>query len=149
MTEPQTMPDTTLILRRRFAAPRARVFEHWTDPGLFGAWYAFADTWETLDVEIDLRAGGHYRITWGVGEREFGESGEYLEVVAPERLVYTVTLSGTETADIERTVCTVEFLEHGDETEVVITEEGYPSVESRDLHASGWPKFLDRLERIV
>jgi uncharacterized protein YndB with AHSA1/START domain len=126
------------------------VFAAWTTPKDIRAWYKFADDWDTVDVRIDLRVGGVYRIDWRVGDDAFGETGEYLEISPPEVLVYTVHLEGTTNADIERTVCRVEFIERGPaECEVVITEEGYPTRESRDMHASGWPRFLDRLDRML
>ena len=136
-----------LSVRHVVRAPKERVFEAWTSPAWLTQWYGLADDWQTPVAEVDLRAGGRYRIGLlppGAPE-PFFESGEYLAVESPERLVYTVESTawgGTQTV-------TVEFRDHPDGTEVVLTESGYPSAELRDEHQGGWARFIARLARTL
>jgi uncharacterized protein YndB with AHSA1/START domain len=47
------------------------------------------------------------------------------------------------------TLVTVEFLERGRTTEVVLKHELFPADEARDLHAHGWNGSLDKLAKIL
>ena len=40
MAKAQTSPETTLQLKRTFAAPRDRVFRAWTDAHILAQWFA-------------------------------------------------------------------------------------------------------------
>jgi uncharacterized protein YndB with AHSA1/START domain len=135
-----------LSVTKVIRAPRATVFEAWTTPSWLERWYGLADDWRTPVAEVDLRVGGRYRLgLQPPGSSVFHEAGEYLEVVADERLVYTVESTaweGTQTV-------TVEFRDHADGTEVVLVESGFPTAALRDEHAGGWPRFVDRLARAV
>src|SRR5436190_1888094 len=75
--------------------------------------------------------------------------GEFGEVKAPERLVYTWDWekdgSGAEFGEVEGkpSLITVEFLKRGEQTEFVLTHSRFASVESRDNHARGWGHGVD------
>ena len=58
------------------------------------------------------------------------------------------TLEGVE-APWADTRVTVEFHELAGKTRLVLTHEHFPSKHHRDLAGSGWPGFLDRLEKLV
>jgi uncharacterized protein YndB with AHSA1/START domain len=78
-----------LIVSRFIAAPRARVFQAWTDGELMKQWFT-PPPWKTVHVETDLRAGGASVIVMrGPEGQEFPNRGVYLEVVPNERLVFT------------------------------------------------------------
>ena len=55
--------EIALELSHRFAAPREKVFEAWTDPEVLRRWWAAAPTWDTPLAEVDLREGGSYRLS--------------------------------------------------------------------------------------
>lgn len=86
------------VIQRTFDAPRERVFAAWTEPLQLARW--FGPRGMSVPVcEIDLRVGGRWRLTmrgpWpGPQETDFPLEGEYLEIVAPERIVSTVDCSG-------------------------------------------------------
>jgi uncharacterized protein YndB with AHSA1/START domain len=144
---------TVLRLTRRFAAPRERVFAAWTDPALLRRWWAALQGWETSDAEVDLRPSGRYRLSMRDAEvgAEYTVVGEYVEVRPPERLVYTWTWEGepVEMRGSERTLVTVDFVESGDGTEVVLTHRGFADGHIRDLHGEGWSGCLGNLESRV
>ena len=60
------MPDIAqqVLITRIFDAPRARVFQAWTDPDDVAAWYGpeHFDTPREM-IRIDLRVGGRYELT--------------------------------------------------------------------------------------
>jgi uncharacterized protein YndB with AHSA1/START domain len=142
-----------LRLTRRFAAPRERVFDAWTDPRLISRWWAALQGWETSRVEVDLRPSGRYVLSMrdGASGAEYTVVGEYVDVRRPERLAYTWTWEGD--AEIMRgsegTLVEVEFAEDGDGTRVVLTHSGFADGPIRDLHGEGWAGCLDNLARAL
>lgn len=140
-----------LTVRRTVAAEPAAVFAAWTEPASLRAWYGLDDAWQTPSAEVDLRVGGRYSIALQPpGAPLFNESGEYHEIDPPKRLVYTCTASGDSHSDApEQTLVTVTFEPVEGGTEVTVVEEGYKDSRRRDMHESGWPRFLARLDHLV
>jgi len=97
-----------------------------------------------IGAEVDLRAGGAYRIG---NELPDGEivwiEGEFELVDSPRRLVYSWRI-----ADERPSRVTVSFTAIDDSTtEVVVLHEQIDTVETRDGHERGWHGCLDGLER--
>ena len=81
-------------ISRVFDAPRERVWREWTEPARFADWYGGPQCEVPLDsVSMDVRPGGKWRLTMFAppDRRRIDWKGEYLEVVAPERLIFTVS----------------------------------------------------------
>ena len=133
----------TLTLSRLVAAPRADVFRAWTEPELLTRWWWPARFRTTY--EVDLRPGGRWRFRTAdlpdLGVLAVG--GAFLEVRAPERLVYTWVWE--EGAAEGETLVTVEFRDRGDQTEVHVTHERFADRRARDEHVQGWADCLERL----
>ena len=141
MTDAVTEQGTELRLERTFDAPRAAVFEAWTDPEVLRRWWAAGPDWDTPAAEVDARVGGRYRLS--MRNPETGAvhtvAGEYTEVRAPERLAYTWTWEdGDEDSPSAGSLVTVDFVEDGSRTTVVLTHSGLRSAESADQHRHGW-----------
>ena len=63
MGQSRVLSDTTLQIRRNLLGPpRERVFKAWTDPEGLKKWFGHDDTCLIPFAEVDLRAGGRYRI---------------------------------------------------------------------------------------
>ena len=96
MTQPirhQPDPKLDLVLERVVDVPREAVWAAWTRPELLTRWFTPAP-WQTVDAEIDLRPGGIFRTVMRSPEgQEFPNAGCILEVVAPEKLVWTGALA--------------------------------------------------------
>ena len=92
---------------------------------------------------LEARVGGSFRF-----DLENGGSivGTYLHVVPPEKLVFT--WSGEATQGRE-TVVTLDFLDQGSVTEVVLTHERLGTPERRALAEGGWPSLLDALASVL
>ena len=138
---------TTLHIERRFAATRERVFEAWTDPQLFVRWF-MPKGGSASDAEMDLRAGGTWRVTMKPPLRPAGLAfGTYMEVDPPARLVYTMAWEGIPLGP--ESVVTVEFREVDGGTEVALTQERLETIRGRVGHARGWHNSLKRLRDLV
>ncbi|MGH7233719.1 MAG: SRPBCC family protein [Nitrospiraceae bacterium] len=145
--------DTTLRLTRTFAAPREKVFQAWTDAEALKRWFAPADDFSTPLVEVDLRVGGKYRIQMKAPDGAVHTvAGVYREITPPEKLVFTWDWEGDKScgglALDQNTEVTVEFLDRGRETEIVLTHVYFTSAEQRDKHSHGWTGCLDRLQKL-
>ncbi|MFD2922184.1 SRPBCC family protein [Halobacillus naozhouensis] len=88
-------------LERIFNAPRELVFKAFTEPEHVSQWWAPGGF--TMPVcSIDLRPGGiwHYCFESPEGDRHWSRC-VYQEIVEPEKIVYTSTLSDEKANPIE------------------------------------------------
>ena len=142
--------ETTLRIERLIDAPADALFRAWTTRAAMETWYRDRPDDVVRVVDLDVRVGGRYRVEFGpAGEKPYVESGEYLEIAPPHRLVMSETLDAPDGTPWSGTTVTVTFEPRGDKTLLVLVHENFPSTEQRDNAASGWPGFLDRIERLV
>ncbi|HSM35097.1 MAG TPA: SRPBCC domain-containing protein [Longimicrobiales bacterium] len=147
----QTARDTaaaeghSLRVTRVVPASPARVFAAWTEAPHLRRW-SCPEGVEVSDAEVDLRVGGAYRILMRGPEGErYTAFGTYREIQPPRRLVYTWDWEEKEHA-VGETVVTVEFVDRGAATEVIVTHEGFGADEAAAGHEEGWTSCLNRLE---
>jgi uncharacterized protein YndB with AHSA1/START domain len=147
MPEPQTSAPA-LILRRTYRAPRERVFRAWLDKADLERWYTPGDGWTVTVGEHTPEVGGTSCVTFGAaGELPYVEVATFLEISPPQRLRFTTHLTHGD-ALIADTECTVDFIDRGTATDLVLTETGYPP-EDRADRERGWGETLDHLYAIV
>lgn len=139
MPTPTSDKTTRLILRRRFQAPREQVFRAWTRREALQQWFRPLGRPVTVS-KLEAWAGGSFSFDLADGSNS--AHGTYLEVVRPARLVFTWSFTSTQDMD---TVVTVEFLEHGSTTEVILTHERLNNEEMRSRHQVGWQSLLEHL----
>jgi len=138
-----------ISITRVFDATRERVWREWTEPERFAAWYGGdrADI-PVSTVSMDVRPGGRWRATMFFGEdrREIRWEGEYVEVIEPERLVFTVTdMPGTPTTEL--VIVVLNDLGDG-RTEMVMEQRGGNLTPDQYRAAGqGWGGFFDTMER--
>src|SRR5438045_677488 len=137
--EVQKPDDATLILKRMLKAPPERAFKAWTTAEHIQQWMRPEPGMVVPRASMDLRVGGKFRIQMKNPDGEFFTAvGVFKEVKAPERLVYTWDWEkdggGTEFGEVEGkpSLITIEFLERGPQTELVLTHSRFASVQSRD-----------------
>jgi uncharacterized protein YndB with AHSA1/START domain len=81
-----------LTITRLIDAPRALVWQAWTNPELFKKWWA-PKPFTTPECEIDVRPGGVFRtLMRGPDGTDYPGTGVFLEVVEHERVVFTNAL---------------------------------------------------------
>ncbi len=139
---PAPNPSTTLVLRRTFTATRQRVFRAWISPVALESWFRPRGMGVTVR-SLEARVGGSFRF-----DVEDGSSivGTYLHIVPPEKLVFTWSVGATQGRE---TVVTLDFLDQGPVTEVVLTHEGLRTPEQRALAGTGWSSLLDALAEVL
>jgi uncharacterized glyoxalase superfamily protein PhnB len=71
--------------------------------------------------------------------------GRFLDLV-PDVLVKLTWVTGPGGTDGVETIVTARFAVAGDGAKVMVTHEGFASVEARDRHASAWPLVLEQQE---
>jgi uncharacterized protein YndB with AHSA1/START domain len=144
MSQPTNLVPA-LYVTRVVPASRERVFAAWTTPDAIKAWFGPPDC-KVLDAQIELRIGGKYYILLST-ERlgQISVSGQYKEVKPPEKLMFTWRWDGSAELTDATSLVTVEFLAAGAATEIRLTHEQLPTLESRDNHGHGWNSTLDKL----
>jgi uncharacterized protein YndB with AHSA1/START domain len=119
------------VITREFNVPRALVFETMSKPEHAKRWWGTRNT-EMPVCEIDFRVGGTWRYV--LRDRETGHedafSGEYREIVAPEKVVFTERYEPIPGSDH---VVTGTLTDHGGTTTLRVHIQ-YTSVERRDGH---------------
>jgi uncharacterized protein YndB with AHSA1/START domain len=118
------------------AASVDRVWRAFTDDAELAAWY-----WPRQlgpSVTADPRPGGRYRIS--AASPQMAVVGEYLQVVAPHRLVLSWRWDGED----EVSTVTIELTEVDGGTVLALSHEDL-GAEAVASHLQGWTDCLDRL----
>ena len=157
---PRNTFDKALVrIEETFDQPRDQVFDAWVQRDLLEAW--FAPDGCTLHIaHLDVREGGGYH--WCVKNPSFGACwtiGSYLEVVRPERLVFTATIADADgiprtpesqghdpSWPQDTTVC-VTFTERAGQTIVTLEQNVSERLAERTGAHPSWLQMLDRLRR--
>ena len=140
--------STSLRITRIIPAPIEKVFDAWTRPELLSKWAA-PEGINHISYEVDLKVGGAYTLVMRNDEGALHTAvGEYREINAPNRLVYTWDwVEDAYRMDVE-TLVTVELSRVGEATEVVLTHELLPVEDAVHGHNEGWQSCLNRLESL-
>ena len=147
-----TPSDHEIQMTRLFDAPRALVFEALTKPEHIREWWGrLGEGYSVPECHVDLRPGGAWRF---VNQTPKGERvvfyGEYREIDAPRRLVFTEIFEPFPDAV---SVVTTVLTEEQDKTRITVTA-AYPSRDVRDMVVStgmerGAAISYDRLEDVA
>ncbi len=161
MSDDTTRPPNAVVIERTFDAPVELIWQMWTVPEHFQAWYG--PNGATIPVaNIDLRVGGIRLVCMLVqtpnGPMHMWFTGEYREVVENKRLVYTEAMCDengniTSPADLGMpeghpvtTEVRVDLEDVGGRTMMVMTHAGIPA---ESPGAAGWTMALDKLTAYV
>ncbi len=129
----------SIEITRIFDAPPEVVFGAWLDPDLMRGWMLRG---KCLEVEVEPREGGSYRLT---AEMPYGPAvafGTFREIRAPERLVLTFSW---EQIPIGETVITIDCRPHPEATEMHFRQELFPDEGTASIHEAAWPLDFDLL----
>jgi uncharacterized protein YndB with AHSA1/START domain len=134
-----------MSLSRVFDAPRDRVWREWTEPEAFADWFGgHRGVVPPSSVAFDVRPGGAWRLTMRAGRRLIEWHGEFLEVVEPERLVFTIS---DQPGDERYELVTVVLTDLGDgRTEMLFDQRGWMGPDEYERAKAGWGTFFDRLD---
>ena len=126
-----------VVVSRVVSAKRELVYELWTDASRMPKWILDGGS-----ATLDLRVGGKYHMDMHYKGNSYEHTGEYLELVPPERLVFTWISAAT---NGKPSIVTIELRDLGAKTEIVLTHEGLPDASLAD-HEGGWNEVLGWLE---
>jgi uncharacterized protein YndB with AHSA1/START domain len=141
-----TLEDTdTLHVTRRFKAARDRVFAAFATLDAMAAWFGPPGCKVTGD-SLDFRPGGLYRLRAKTSDDELIVSGAYREITPPEKIVFTWKWEHDEDWVNVESVITLEFHAQDGETELNLTQVGFPAPVNRDRHGIGWGVCFDKLD---
>jgi uncharacterized protein YndB with AHSA1/START domain len=150
-------PQDAVVIERSFDAPVDLIWQMWTDPEHFKAWYG-PDGAAIPVAKMDVGVGGRRLVCMEMqtpnGPMQMWFTGEYREVVENQRLVYTDSMSDengnvSSPADMgmpeghpTTTEVSVELTDIGGRTKMVLTHTGIPA---DSPGAAGWVMALDKL----
>ena len=155
------MVDDSVVIERTFAASPEVIWNMWTDPQHFSAWYGPQGASIPVST-IDLRVGGKRHLCMETntpnGPMTMWFVGEYLEIVEFKKLVYTESMSDAEGNVVSPTemglpeghpattevIIDLEAVDGG--TKLILTHVGVPA---DSPGAMGWNMAIDKLEALV
>jgi uncharacterized protein YndB with AHSA1/START domain len=150
-----TVSEDAVVIERTFNAPVDFIWQMWTQPEHFQKWYG-PQGFTVPVAEIDVRVGGKRLICMASpdGSMKMWTTGEYLEIVPNERLVYTESPAdengnvvspsamGMPEGYPTTTEVTVLLQDLGGRTKMVMTHAGVPAGSGAN---GGWNQAFDKL----
>ncbi len=142
-----------ITLTRTLDAPRELVFRAWTDPVELAKWWG-PHGFTTPVCRLDLRSGGSLYLEMAgppgsPWEKPNPMWGEFVEIVPPERLVFTTFLKNAEGTIFLENLNTVTLTENGGKTTLTLevrVRTALPEAEGPlEGMAEGWSQSLERL----
>ncbi|AAZ96604.1 conserved hypothetical protein [Thiobacillus denitrificans ATCC 25259] len=142
------MPTSTVRLHRVLRAPPGRVYRAFLDADALAKWLP-PDGYTCRVHELDARVGGRFRMSFtnfSTGHSHaFG--GEYLELLAGERIRYTDRFDDPQLSGTMTTTASLRAVSCG--TELDIVQEGIPDAIPAEACYLGWQDSLALLTRLV
>jgi uncharacterized protein YndB with AHSA1/START domain len=146
-------PAYDVEISRVFDAPPGRVYEAFTDPDRFAAWYGPPGFPVDRDsVELDVRVGGQQRFTMVADadpSMRSGFDGRFVEVVPNELLASSGSWDGIPgQAGTWPSNLRVELQEQDGKTRLIVRE-GPHSPGTVDMGRQAWELMLPKLESLL
>jgi uncharacterized protein YndB with AHSA1/START domain len=132
------------VVKREISATPLEVFKAFTDPEIGCRWMGPGEV-RCLSYKCDPVVGGRYRIHMQSSEGDHVAFGEYLEVDAGRKLVYTWSW---EDGHVSNSRVTVRFHPVGQKTLVELMHELLPDAGSAASHEEGWTRCFDNMEAL-
>lgn len=147
------LDNQEMTMTRLFDAPRDLVYRAWTERDRLARWWG-PTGFTNPRCEIDVRPGGAIRIDMRAPDgKVYPMTGEFLEVVPPERLVFlsaALDASGEPLFEIRNVVT---FAEEGNKTKLTVHAKVLKARPEAAQHLAGmemgWSLTLDRLAEEV
>jgi uncharacterized protein YndB with AHSA1/START domain len=129
-----------LVITRVFDAPRRLVFEAWTKAEHVSRWFAPRPL-TMPSCQVDFRPGGVFRFVMRAPDgTDYPFEGAFVEIVAPERIVFTGTIHEGNT-----TVTTITLDERDGKTTLTMHQTYAFESDATRGAKQGWGMTLDQL----
>jgi uncharacterized protein YndB with AHSA1/START domain len=153
MTGSEKFGEGTVEIVRVFDAPRALVWQAWTDARMMAQWFG-PHGFTSSVPELDARVGGTLRIVMhGPDGNDYPMKGAFLEVVAPERLVFTNIALDNDGNHLLEGRTTVTLTEQGGKTTLTVKSHAVGRVPFAPQMLAGmdagWNQSIDKLGELV
>lgn len=134
------MTDLTVNLSKVIQAPIEKVFDAWLDAETLAKFMLPAPGMPTPEVITDARPGGRFSIIMHVGDEKIPHTGEYLEIIRPDKLVFT----WESPCSVDQSTVTLKFAAITPvSTEMELTHVRFIDEDTRADHDRGWTNILD------
>jgi uncharacterized protein YndB with AHSA1/START domain len=149
-TKREALDERELLMTRWLDAPPELVFRVWTQPEHLANWWG-PEGFTLPFCEMEVKPGGRFRmhIRKADGSESYWMRGEYREVTAPERLVFTFAWEDEQGEPVHETVITATFEAEGDGTRFTFHQAMFRTAVECEDHRGGWTSCFDRLEAYV
>lgn len=159
MTPNQNQAAKELHITHLCDAPQAVVFKAWTDPEQLKHWYAPDGC--TIDIiAMDVKEGGTFRTC--IHNPQYGDcwcKGEYLEVIAPEKLVFSIYLTDADGNALDGSgkdenwpgiiLTTVVFTALGDKCSFTLHQTVNEELAKQTGAYQSWFQMFDNLDKLI
>ena len=153
MTTREKFGEATVEIVRVFDAPRALVWQAWTDPAMMAQW--FGPRGFTSSVPgLDVRVGGNLRIVMhGPDGNDYPMKGIFREVTPPQRLVFSNIAIDHDGNHLLEGETTVTLSEQDGKTTLTVKSHavGRVPIAPQMLAGmeAGWMQSIDKLEELM
>lgn len=150
-----------LVITRVFDAPRALVWEVWTKPEHLQRWWG-PKNFTAPVCRMDFRVGGKFLFCMRSPEgKDYWNTGEFLEIVPPERLVMTDCFADAKGNVVPAShygmggdwplelKITLTFEEQAGKTKMTLRHEGIPSGKMTEMTDAGWNESFDKFNEVL
>ena len=153
MTSERTVIHDTFTIERTYPATPSRVYAAFASEEAKDAWGDTGDmeqpSGQAGESEFDFRVGGRERFGHIWQGTTYRYEGRYFDIVPDRRIVYAYEMYA-EDVRISVSVATIEFVETGDGTRLLWTEQGayldgFDGPEAPKLRQGGTEEMLDGL----
>ena len=153
MSKPAQYGESRVTVTRVFAAPRALVWQAWTDPKMLAQWFGPRGFTGSVP-QLDARLGGALRIVMhGPDGNDYPMKGVFREVVAPERLTFSNIAVDKDGNHLLEGETTVTFAEQNGKTTLTLRTYaiGRVPIAPQMLAGmeAGWTQSIEKLEELL
>jgi len=140
------MNELEVNVSKVIKSPIEKVFDAWLDPKMLAKMMQPMKGMSDAVVKNDANVGGKFSIVMIAGDNKLPHEGEYLEIVRPNRLVFTWVTSFSS----DNSTVTIDFKSLDEEnTQIDLRHVKFPSEEMRAGHVGGWTGILDALDNSI
>jgi len=140
------MTDLKVNVTKTINASIEDVFDAWLNPETLSQFMLPMPGMPNPKTESDPHVGGSFAIYMQVGEEVIPHTGEYLEIIRPDKIVFSwVSPCSTNDSTVTLLFNSID----DDTTNVKLTHVKFINEETRSDHEGGWSNILDKLSETL